>query len=246
MGDYMKLTVIGCWGGFPAAGGATAAYILEKNGFVLIIDMGSGALSNIQSFVPMDKIDAVLLSHYHHDHVADIGVLQYGWLVDMYVTGRKNVLPIYGHTLDQQSFAQLTSERTEGIRYKPNEILTIGPFEVQFMRTKHPVPCFAMRITDGDKTIVYTADSAYTDAFIPFAKDANLLIADCNLYADQDGAAAGHMTSEECGMIAQKAHVHELMLSHLPQFGDHKNLLSEAAKVYKGEIHLAKKGFVWK
>lgn len=245
MGDFMKLTVIGCWGGFPAANGATASYILEKDGFVLIVDMGSGSLSNIQTFVPMDQFDAVLLSHYHHDHIADIGVLQYGWLVDMYVTGRKNKLPIYGHAFDQEAFTQLTSERTEGIVYHPEKTLEIGPFKIQFLKTKHPVPCFAMRITDGNKTIVYTADSAYTEDFIPFAKDADLLIADCNLYAHQDGAAAGHMTSRECGIIAKEACVRELLLSHLPQFGKHANLLIEAEKEFKGLIHLASKGFVW-
>lgn len=241
----MKLTVIGCWGGFPAANGATASYILEKDGFALIVDMGSGALSNIQTFVAKDQIDAVLLSHYHHDHIADIGVLQYGWLVDMYVTGRKNVLPIYGHPFDAKEFAQLTSERTEGIAYDPQKSLDIGPFNIQFLETKHPVPCFAMRITDGKKTIVYTADSAYMENFVPFAEGADLLIADCNLYAHQNGSAAGHMTSTECGFIAQNASVKELLLSHLPQFGNHKDLLTEAEEKFGGIVHVATKGFMW-
>lgn len=242
----MKLTVIGCWGGFPAPGGATASYILEKGGFVLLIDAGSGALSHMQRFVPMDALDAVIISHYHHDHVADIGVLQYGRLVDMYITGRKNVLPIYGHTHDTVAFEQLTSERTNGIAYHSNEMLHVGPFAIEFLEMDHPVPCYGMRITDGEQTIVYTADTAYTDALVPFAKGADLLIADCNLYADQDGVAAGHMTSKECGILATNAQVKELLLSHLPQFGNHDDLYKQAKNAYSGKVHLATLGFIWK
>ena len=242
----MKLTVIGCWGGFPAPGGATASYILEKDGFVLLIDAGSGSLSHVQQFVPMDELDAVIISHYHHDHVADIGVLQYGWLVDMYVTGRKNVLPIYGHTYDALAFEQLTSERTKGIAYDPDDSLHVGPFTIEFLETNHPVPCYGMRITGGGQTVVYTADTAYTDELASFAQGADLLIADCNLYAHQDGTHAGHMTSKECGIVARNAQVKELLLSHLPQFGSHDDLYKEAQKEYSGTIHLATLGFIWK
>src|SRR5699024_12160971 len=69
----MKVTVIGCWGGYPAPDGATSAYLLEKDGFRLMVDMGSGALAKIQTYVHVMDIDAVILSHYHHDHIADIG-----------------------------------------------------------------------------------------------------------------------------------------------------------------------------
>lgn len=246
MGDYMKCTVIGCWGGFPAANGATASYVFEKDDFKLVVDFGSGAFSHMQNFVSIDQLDALIVSHYHHDHIADIGVLQYARLVDMYVTGQTSVLPIYGHLEDESQFHALTATRTKGIAYHPNEKLRVGPFTIFFLQTNHPVACFGMRITDGVHTIVYTADSAYMEEWIPFAKDADLLIADCNLYAHQNGRVAGNMTSKECGKIAREAHVDQLLLSHLPQFGDRAELITEAAQEYDGPIQLAKKGFIWK
>ncbi len=246
IGDYMKLTVIGCWGGFPAPSGATASYLIEKDDFVLAVDMGSGALSQMQHYNSIDQLDAVILSHYHHDHVADIGVLQYAWLVDMYVTGRNNILPIYGHDEEQASFDTLTSERTKGVVYHPDESIEIGPFTITFLRTNHPVACFGMRITDGTATIVYTADSAYMDEWVPFTKGVDLLVADCNLYAHQDGRVAGHMTSKECGKIAHDAQVGQLILSHLPQYGDRNDLIAEAVEQYKGPVQLAAKGLTWK
>nr|GGG75098.1 hypothetical protein GCM10011398_19880 [Virgibacillus oceani] len=224
---------------------ATSAYLVEKDGFSLLIDVGSGSLSKLQKYRHIMDLNAVVLSHYHHDHVADIGVLQYAWLVNMYVQGKKDILPIYGHTEDKEGFASLTHECTEGIAYNPGEQLEVGPFSITFFKTKHPVPCYGMRISDGNSSIVYTADTAHMDSWSEFAKDADLLITDCNFYADQDGKSAGHMTSKEGAMIAAEAGVGELILSHLPQYGDNFQLVEEAGNYFDGDIVLAKEGLVW-
>lgn len=241
----MKLTIIGFWGGYPNKDGATSSYLLEKDNYKLMLDMGSGSLSKLQKFLSISELDAVILSHYHHDHVADIGVLQYAKLIDYYVHNNEKKLKIYGHTEDKDGYLSLSHQYTEGIAYNPDEVLKAGPFEITFFRTEHPVPCFGMRITDGKKTIVYTADSSYTEAWIPFAEGADLLIADCNYFKGQDGTKAGHMNSEEAAGIAQAAGVKQLVLSHLPQFGVLEQLKEEAKQIYTGEIVLAVEGYVW-
>lgn len=241
----MKVTVIGHWGGYPAPNGATSSYMIEKDGFTLVIDMGSGALSKLQHYKHVNDIDAVILSHYHHDHVADVGVLQYARLVQYYVTNHETILPIYGHMENQIAFESLTHDQTIGRSYDPSGALKVGPFTITFLRTKHPVPCYGMRITDGETVIVYTADTAYQEEWIEFSTAADLLITDCNFYEEQDGIDAGHMNSKEGATIANKAKVGELLLSHLPQYGDNEQLVTEANKYYKGKIQLASEGLVW-
>lgn len=241
----MKCTVVGFWGGFPAEDGATSSYLLEEGDFSLLIDVGSGALSTVQKYKQVMDLDAVILSHYHHDHIADIGVLQYAWLVHSYLRAKKEILPIYGHQEDKEKFATLTHECTEGIAYDPSKVLNVGPFTISFLKTNHPVPCYGMRITDGEDVIVYTADTAYQEEWIEFAKGADLLITDCNFYENQDGSAAGHMNSKEGATIANRAGVGELMLSHLPQYGDTNDLVLQAKKYFSGKIQLAKTGLVW-
>ncbi|GAB4073928.1 MBL fold metallo-hydrolase [Barrientosiimonas marina] len=241
----MKLTIIGLWGGYPAPGGATSSYLLEEDGFTLLLDAGSGSLSRLQTRKQLTDLDAVILSHYHHDHVADIGVLQYALLSQSFISYDGNVLPIYGHQEDADGFASLTHKYTEGIAYDPNASLEIGPFTITFLKTVHPVPCYGMRISNGDKVIVYTADTAFQEDWYDFAKDADLLLTDSNFYAEQDGSQAGHMTSRECGIIAQEASVQELVLSHLPQYGDQNNLVREAENYFSGKIELAREGLTW-
>src|SRR5690554_2082839 len=97
----MKVTVVGFWGAYPEENEATSSYLIEKDGFKLLLDCGSGALSQLPKYVEPYDLDAVILTHYHNDHIADIGVLQYYMLVQNGIRQQEKVLPIYGHTFDQ-------------------------------------------------------------------------------------------------------------------------------------------------
>src|SRR5690606_41501761 len=135
----MKLTIIGHWGGYPAKGGASSAYLLEKDDYKMMLDFGSGALSKLQQYIHLTELDAVVLSHYHADHIADIGVLQHALLVAKYMGESKGNMPIYGHKQDIASFQQLTyKDITTGIAYHENEEFVIGPFKMTFSKTIHP------------------------------------------------------------------------------------------------------------
>lgn len=240
-GAYMKITVIGFWGGYPAKNEASSGYLLEYGDYRVLLDCGSGVLSQLQNHLRPEELDAVVLSHYHPDHVADVGVLQHALLIQQKISDKQKTLPIYGHAFDELAFENLSyKDITKGIAYIENEPLEIGPFTFQFMKTKHSVTCFAMRIEVADHTLVYTGDSTYMDEFIDFSKNANILLCESNLYSDMDGTEAGHMTAREAGIIAHEANVQLLILTHLPHFGDHQQLIKEAGEVFKREIALAK------
>ncbi|MGR9050896.1 MBL fold metallo-hydrolase [Halobacillus faecis] len=241
----MKVTIIGYWGAYPAAGSATSGYLIEKNGFSMLIDCGSGVLSRLQQFKKVEELDAVVLSHYHHDHIADIGPLQYACLVQNTLAETNETLPIYGHREEKKKFETLTHQYTKGMAYDPDKTLEVGPFSIQFQKTNHPVPCYGMRISDGDDTAVYTADTSYFKEWATFARNADLLITDTNFYKGMDGRKAGHMTSTEAATIAEEANVKNLWLSHLPHFGQLTKLRQEAEGIFGGTIQLADEGLTW-
>ncbi|MFS0865411.1 MBL fold metallo-hydrolase [Fredinandcohnia sp. 179-A 10B2 NHS] len=242
----MKVTVCGYWGGFPAANEATSGYLFEHDDYRLLVDCGSGVLAQLQNYISVDQLDALIVTHYHHDHVADIGPMQYARLVTSNIHNLDKVLPIYGHTDDQEGFSKLEHKGyTKSIPYNPEEEIKIGPFSIGFLKTNHPVVCYALRIKAGNQTVVFSADSSYMDEFIPFTSGADLFICECNLYANQDGSKMGHMTSTEAGKIATSAGVNELWLTHLPHFGSHQDLIEQAKQEYSGEIKLAKLGLIW-
>ncbi|MCP9313468.1 MBL fold metallo-hydrolase [Liquorilactobacillus satsumensis] len=223
----MKITVLGMYGGYPYDNQGTSSYLLQEDGFNLLLDCGSGALLSLEHHLDPMKLDAVLLSHYHYDHIADVGVLQYYWQLNN--DEGKKILPIYGHQEDQEHFTALTwPHATKGYGYEPQKPLEIGPFQIQFLRTKHPVTAFAMRITTRErKTFVFTADTAYFSELVPFAHAADLLLTDTNFDAAKTGTK-WHMTSLESGNLAKAAGVKQLVLSHLPQKIEFSKLQQEA------------------
>ncbi|MCP3026733.1 MBL fold metallo-hydrolase [Halobacillus sp. A5] len=242
----MQVTTIGYWGGYPAANSATSCYLVEEDNYKLLVDCGSGALAKLQQKIEIKELDAVVLSHYHQDHIADIGVLQYACLVQNTIAETTDVLPIFGHEMDEKSFQSLTHQYTEGVAYDPTQTLQLGPLSVEFLQTLHPVPCFAMKICSSTAEVVYTADTGYFEELASFAHGADLLITDTNFYKGMDGSGPGHMTSEEAATVAKKADVETLWLSHLPQFGRRKLLLQEAADVFNGHIKLADEKLAWR
>ena len=223
----MLVTVLGFYGGYPYKGIGTSGYLLRDGDKNYLIDCGSGVLNSLASYMKPTDLDGVILSHYHHDHTADVGVLQYEWLA----AKKENLLPIYGHTQDFVNFAQLSVDNaTKGIAYNDYEPTQIDDLKFEFMRTVHPVPAYAMRITDKDgKVIVYTADTTYFDGLVDFAKDADLLIADTNFPEDVTGRKA-HLNTKEAGTLAKESNVKRLMISHLPQTVDADTMLKQSQK----------------
>lgn len=229
----MRVIVLGYYGGYPTKDVGTSSYLLESDGYHLLLDAGSGSLLTLEHYLDPLELDSVLLSHYHHDHIADLGVLQFTRQLKRDHSGnRAPLLPIYSHSDDEQAFAKMTmDEVSQGIDYTKDEKISIGPFEVTHLKTLHPVPCYAFRIVERStgKVIVFTADSGYIEEFVSFSKDADLLITDTNLFKGMENHQV-HMTSKECGQIAEKANVKTLVLSHLPQKGDLQQLRKEAAE----------------
>lgn len=241
----MELTVLGFYGGYPTKDSGTSSYLIESQGYHLLLDAGSYSLLTLEKHIDPIDLDAVLISHYHHDHIADLGVLQFTRLLKKDEQGnRPHMLPIYCHDEDRQHYEEMTLENaSQGIKYNHSDSIDIGPFKVTHMKTLHPVPCYAFRIEEKDtgKVLVYTADSGFLEKFIPFSKGADLLIADSNFYKGMENHTV-HMTAKECGMIANKANVKKLLLSHLPQTGDWNQLLEQAQESAPStDIKLAEK-----
>ncbi|MDR3157342.1 MAG: MBL fold metallo-hydrolase [Lactobacillales bacterium] len=248
----MKLTVLGCWGGYPYKDQGTTAFLLQANGYNLLIDCGSRAVTELEHHISPLCVDSVILSHYHNDHIADLGVLQqYRGLwpkEDSNWDGQ--ILKIWGHTEDKFYFDHLTfADVSVGKSYEESDLKRIGPWDVTFLRTIHPVPAFALRFLERDtgKILVFTGDSGYLDKLCTFAKDADMFLTDTYFFAGNERHFA-HLTSKEAGEIALQANVKKLILTHLPQHGDLEQLKKEAEEAfqYKGEVVLAKPHMVLK
>lgn len=236
----MKVTTLGMWGGYPNAGEATSAFVVEEDGYRLLIDCGSAVLSTYLTLGTLEELDAVVISHYHPDHIADIGVLQHAAMIQKQLGNLQNAIPIYGHIRDAVEFEKLDYKSvTEAREINEHSKVTIGPFTITFCPTVHPVYCLAIRVEGKESSAVFTADTQWTNRLVDFAQGVDLLVSESNVYPQYAGKIQGHMTGQEAGKLARLANAKQLILTHLPQYGDPALLVEEAQKEYKGSVTLA-------
>jgi ribonuclease BN (tRNA processing enzyme) len=240
----MKLTVIGYWGAYPEANEATSGYLVQHNGKNILIDCGSGVLSKVQNYINIEDLDAVVLSHYHADHMGDIYPLQYAIMILRHMGTRQKNLKVYALGNDRKFETLNYGNSCIAYSVTPGLSTDIEGLKFSFAKTVHPVPCVGMRIEDETGIIAYTADSQWSNSLIELSRNSDFLLCECNLQNKQKGVVTGHLTAGEAGTIAASANAKNLVLTHLPHIIDHNILVAEANAKFKGKITLAYTGLV--
>jgi ribonuclease BN (tRNA processing enzyme) len=227
----VKLTVVGCSGSVPGPDSACSCYLVEQDGYRLLLDLGAGAAGPLQRHVPASDVDAVIVSHAHGDHWSDLTHLGYlRTLTDSY-----QPLPVVG-----------PSDLPEVVWRHPDvfaasaavaEVRRMGPFEVRLARVAHP-ECWATRIGDA---LCYTADTGPCTAIDELADGCRVLLAEAS-GSDADAPMTGHLTAGDAGRLAARSGAELLVLTHLRPWHDHAALLAEAAAVADCPTLLARPG----
>jgi ribonuclease BN (tRNA processing enzyme) len=244
----MRLTVIGCSGSFPGPDSPASCYLLEAEGFRLVMDLGNGALGVLQRHAELFGIDAICVSHLHADHCVDLGAY---WVARQYAPGgSRPPIPVYGPKGTAERAAGICGEDVAAIqaRFKVHELepqsQEIGPFRVTTERMNHPVETFGFRIEHDGRTLAYSADTGRTDALVRLARDADVLLCEASFQENDDFRADLHLTARQAGEYATRAGVRQLVLTHLVPWYDREASLAEAAGTYCGPLSAATSGAV--
>ena len=73
--NALSVTVLGCSGTYAAAGEACSGYLVKSATTSLWVDCGPGTLANLQEHVDLENLDAIVVSHHHPDHCAELPVV---------------------------------------------------------------------------------------------------------------------------------------------------------------------------
>lgn len=221
----MNLRVIGCHGRYPAAGGCAIGYLLEHEGKALLMDCGSGVLGALLKLCDPVSLEAVLLSHLHFDHASDLLVLRY------YLEYVNKTLPLYIPPEDASPFRSLLVSPAFDIRPFPDKLEIMG-LQITTLPVIHPVPTRAIRLTDGQKTLVYTGDTNDCPALPAFSRDADVLLADAAFLNSEWSENKPHMSAAGAASLAAQAGAKRLYLTHLPSDHAPETLEKEAQAVF--------------
>ncbi len=215
----MDLTVIGTYGPFPPEGGACSCYLLTLgNDRHIVLDMGPGTLSRLQRYVPLSKIDAVIFSHLHYDHISDAFVLKYALDFLKKQGGVSAKIPLFLPKTPEHIADGIVDPALFDISYMTDgaEVSLYGA-SFRFVRMRHPVEAYAICVTQSGKKFVYTGDTAYHAGLLPIADGADLLLIEAGLLEQDLTDAPAHLTVAQACTLGKRAK-HTVLTHKMPLY----------------------------
>jgi ribonuclease BN (tRNA processing enzyme) len=210
----------------------------------VLFDCGNGVIANLAKVMDPLGLDALIITHEHVDHFADVYALQAA--LRYAPAGPAPALRLYvppglfermGAVLDERGRKEL-AEAFLVHELVVGDELHFGTLTVRVGEGDHVDPTFTLSASDGVSRIVYTSDIRLGDRAIDAALDADILLTEATLPPEYAGRAA-HMTPAEAGELASRAGVGMLVLTHLWPTVDRVAAATEAAMSFSGRIIVA-------
>ncbi len=243
----VQVTVVGCAGSYPGPDSPASCYLIDADGYRIILDLGSGALGTLQRFSGLYDIDAICLSHQHSDHCLDMT----GYCVARvhHPAGPRPRIPVYGPAGMQDRLVRAHGldpghgmpEAFDFITLEPGTI-EIGPVRVTTDRMNHPVETFGFRLEHAGLAVAYSADTGPADQLVQLAAGADVLLCEASFLAGPDLPADLHLTAGQAGEHASRAGAGELVLTHLVAWNDKAASMEQAAATFGGKLTMATVG----
>ena len=236
----MRLHLLGVNGPFPASAGATSGYLVEAGDALFQLDFGSGVLGRLTALCPPEDLSALLISHWHFDHTADLLPLIYR----LQALGK--TLPLYAPADGASTLRKIAAESGcfDLTTVRPGDVYTLGDVTLRVGEARHPVPGVGYVLTHDDKSLGYTGDTNTLPSLAAFYRDVDLLLADGLFPTDAWAENKPHLSAALAAALAREAGAKNLVLTHLNPFIPPETLLREARDVYPGVL-LAEAGAVY-
>ncbi len=218
-----RAIVLGSGNAFNDDGRAHAAVWLESGGgSCLLLDCGPTTLQRLKAArLPTDAIDAVVLTHFHGDHLLG---LPFVLLQMIHVDRRSRPLEILGPEgggaliREAMTLAYRETEIGFEIDYRP---VTPGTFScrdcrVEAIRMDHRPESLGYRVTGPrGRTVAFSGDACFDDALERLVDGADLALVELTLFARPDPAAVRHVALEEVVRGRDRLRPRRLVFTHL-------------------------------
>jgi len=179
----MRVTFVGVGEAFDELLPNTSL-LVESGGSSILLDCGFNVSCRLWGYAenPLD-LDAVYISHFHADHYFGLPAL----LVRSMEEGRTKRLTILGPSGIESRVKRLMELAYSNALAKvgfeiffiecvPGEDFKHSGFRFRFALNDHSMPCLAIRLDAGGKSLYYSGDGKPTDATVDLAEGCDLVI----------------------------------------------------------------------
>lgn len=261
--DYMEVTLLGTGTPRPSIERFGSATLVNAGGQYFLFDVGRGATIRLQQAgITPNQIDKVFLTHLHSDHISGLD--------DLWITGwvwqRQEKLNVHGplgtHQLVEglrNAYAADISYRVanvghddekakiESVEITPNTIYEKEDVKISAFLVEHsPVkPAYGYRIEFGNRTVVISGDTTYSENLIKNTQQADLLIHEITAASPSllkrnkrlSSVVAYHTNPEQMADTLNKTKPKMTVLNHVLLFGvPESQVIDEIKQQYSGDV----------
>lgn len=247
---------------------APASVAIIIGGLVYLVDCPNGVARQIaMAGLSLERLGEIFVTHNHSDHVLDVGSLLVlawgsGLKSPVGIYGPPPLRKIVASSLAASRYDIAARMREEGrppllpmipvheqskggLVYRDASV-TVSRVAVDHYSVK---PAYVYRFDTAARSIVISGDTTYSEGLVDLARGADILIHEAMYFdgitqlADGDASLKDHLlrshsTTEQVGLVAARAGVRKLVLSHLvpafPWITD-EMWLADVRKHYTGE-----------
>ncbi len=202
----MRLKVLGPHGG-ELPGCKSTCFLVDDR-----LALDAGALTSMLELGELARVDDVLLTHSHFDHVKDLPMLS-----DVLVGRRDKPVTIHSNTecIDTlkknlfngvlwPDFTAIPSRKNPVFKlrpFKPGAKVKVGPYDVRSVLVSHPVESCGYVISDGASTMAISGDTGPTEQLwkvLNKTPNLRLLLLECSFPNHLQALAdlSGHFTPQ--------------------------------------------------
>lgn len=246
------VTVLGSGAALPTFSRHCSAQVVSIRGYKLLIDCGEGTQGQIRaSHHRLQAFSVICISHLHGDHFFGLP----GLLSTMHLCGRTEPVTLIGPkglkealtTMLHYSgcflkyeliFRELTMEECRGGSI---EVFANAHCKVSAFGLRHSIETFGYMIEEVPRNesparrYAYCCDTGYFDELAEMVRGVELLCVESTFADDYHAVAAEkqHCTAAQAALLAQKADVGRLLLTHFSnRYKDLSVLLDEARPIF--------------
>ncbi len=257
----MRVTLLGTGTAIPEPQRFPCAYLVQSPTKNLLVDCGPGILRRMASMgVGLESLDALLLTHFHTDHTADVAALLFALRNQRY--HNRPPLPILGGP----GLAAWLRSLAGAWRWVDPELVECGVqviassgehfdqdsesplrealdgFEITAVPVTHTPDSLAFRFEHpfAEGPLALSGDADVCPGLETVARDAEWFI--CDAAFPSDNHVEGHLTPKLAAEAATRAGAKRLILTHFYPECDAVDVVAEAQPFFDGEIIRAEDG----